>query len=257
MEYLYLLLGILFSLGAVAQVKQPSELSEIRQQLKKKWPENKTINLVFHGHSVPSGYSNTPNVNTLQAYPQQTLQAIKEIYSYAVVNSIVTAIGGENSEQGAKRFRKDVLAHNPDIIFIDYALNDRSIGLEKSSKAWEKMIKEAQKEKIQVILFTPTPDLTENISDDEALLEKHSCLIRNLACKYGTGLIDSYARFKELKKNGEDLKVYMSQSNHPNEKGHHIVTELILEYFFDMSQWNEYRQLQTTKVTKKKMTTPQ
>lgn len=106
MRYLYLLLNILFSLGAMAQTNQYRKLEQVRQELQKTWPDNKTINLVFHGHSVPSGYFNTPNVRTLQAYPQQVLQAVKEIYPYAVVNSITTGIGGENSEQGIKRFKK-------------------------------------------------------------------------------------------------------------------------------------------------------
>lgn len=81
---------------------------------------------------------NTPVVNTLGAYPHLTLHAIKEHYPYAVVNVITTSIGGEQSEQGEKRFKKEVLTHRPDLLFIDYALNDRSIGLERSLKAWER-----------------------------------------------------------------------------------------------------------------------
>ncbi len=50
------------------------------------------------------------------------------------VNDIKTTIGGENAEQRAKRFTKDVLSKQPDIIFIDYALNDRKIGLERAKK---------------------------------------------------------------------------------------------------------------------------
>ncbi|MDI6617302.1 MAG: hypothetical protein QME45_01335 [Clostridiales bacterium] len=30
-------------------------LSSIIKELNKQWPENRTINIVFHGHSVPSG----------------------------------------------------------------------------------------------------------------------------------------------------------------------------------------------------------
>lgn len=241
MRYLYLLLNILFSLGAMAQTNQYRKLEQVRQELQKTWPDNKTINLVFHGHSVPSGYFNTPNVRTLQAYPQQVLQAVKEIYPYAVVNSITTGIGGENSEQGIKRFKKEVLSHHPDVLFIDYALNDRNIGLERSRKAWIKMIKKAQKQNIKVILLTSTPDLTEDILNDNSPLNQYNQQIRELAYKYKTGFVDCYASFKEKRKNGEDLKTYMSQSNHPNANGHHIVAELILNYFFDEKQWNEYR----------------
>lgn len=249
---LFLHIFILFSLNALTQTgKQQDYLGDIRQEMQKKWPHNKTINLVFHGHSVPSGYFNTPYVRTMLAYPQQVLEAVKEIYPYAVVNSITTAIGGENAEQGAKRFEQDVLCHNPDVLFIDYALNDRGIGLKRSRQAWGEMIKEAQRQGIKVILMTPTPDLTENMLDDNSPLEQYSKQIRDLSVKYGTGLVDSYAAFKQKKKDGRDLNAFMSQSNHPNEKGHEVVKELILDYFFDKNQWKEYNRNSTLKTIRK------
>ena len=208
-------------------------LSAIRQELQKTWPENRTINLVFHGHSVPSGYFDTPNVRTLQSYPYLTLQTVKEYYPYAVVNTITTAIGGENSEQGCARFTGEVLVHRPDVVFIDYALNDRGMGLERARKAWETMIQEAFEQHVKVVLMTPTPDLTEDILNPETSLEKHALQIRELAAKYQTGLVDSYAAFKQIKKKGEDLNLYMSQFNHPNEKGHRIVCELIVKWLLN------------------------
>ncbi|HCC70574.1 MAG TPA: lipase, partial [Bacteroidales bacterium] len=110
-------------------------LNNIKDEMDKKWPENRTINLVFHGHSVPAGYYETPIVNTLESYPFLVLKKLKNIYPNAVINVITTAIGGENSVQGAKRFTEEVLTHNPDLIFIDYALNDIFIGMDKSYTA--------------------------------------------------------------------------------------------------------------------------
>ena len=80
-------------------------LSEIKIELTKEWPKNKTINLVFHGHSVPAGYFKTPVVNTLKSYPYQVLEQLKGLYPLAVINVINTAIGGENSINGEKRFK--------------------------------------------------------------------------------------------------------------------------------------------------------
>lgn len=252
MKYIFFIVFALFSLSATAKVVQsPDYLENICQALSKKWPENKTVNLVFHGHSVPSAYFNTPNVRTMQAYPNLVLQAVKEAYPYAVVNSITTAIGGENAVQGAKRFKRDVLSHRPDVLFIDYALNDRTNGTDKSRRAWEEMIKEAQKLGIKIFLLTPTPDLTEDILDDNAPLEKHSRQIRELASQYKTGLIDSYAAFKEKKKNGEDLKIYMSQSNHPNKRGHEEVKELIMDYFLLGERKKKYQSTQILKIMEK------
>ena len=222
----------LFSLKAQVADKT-TYLSDIKQELQKTWPENRTINLVFHGHSVPSGYFDTPNVRTLQSYPYLTLQTVKEYYPYSVVNCITTAIGGENSEQGCARFTSEVLIHRPDVVFIDYALNDRGMGLERARKAWETMIQEALKQHVKVVLMTPTPDLTEDILNPEMPLEKHARQIRELAAKYQTGLVDSYAAFKQLKLNGEDLNMYMSQFNHPNEKGHRIVCDMIAQWLLE------------------------
>lgn len=232
MKLLFVLFTLSISLSIQAQNLCVSNyLEPIRKELVKEWPNNKTINLVFHGHSVPSGYFVTPTVNTLSAYPYLSLAAIKERYPNAVVNVITTSIGGENSEQGCVRFENEVLTHIPDVIFIDYALNDRSIGLERAKKAWTKMIERAISKNIKVILMTPTPDLTEDITDDNAILEQHSTQIRQLAEYYKVGIIDSYATFKKKKKEGEDLELYMSQSNHPNELGHEVVKGLIIKYF--------------------------
>lgn len=207
-------------------------LSTVKGELKKEWPHNRTINLVFHGHSVPTGYFQTPTVNTLGAYPHLTLKALKVKYNSAVVNAITTSIGGENAQQGAKRFKEEVLTMRPDILFIDYALNDRYIGLNESRKAWSMMIEEALQYGCKIILLTPTPDTTEDILDNNSPLAKHAEQIRKLAKFYHVGLVDSYAEFKRIKNNGESLNDYMSQNNHPNEKGHQVVADSIIQSLF-------------------------
>lgn len=94
-------------------------LESIKQELLKHWPNNRTINYVFHGHSVPSGYFKTPDVQTLQAYPHLLLKQLMQVYPLAVINTILTCIGGENSQQCTARFKKEVLNHRPDVPFID------------------------------------------------------------------------------------------------------------------------------------------
>jgi acyl-CoA thioesterase I len=205
-------------------------LDTIKSELQKKWPHNRTVNVVFHGHSVPSGYFTGGVVNTIESYPYLTLKKVKQHYPFAVVNAITTSIGGEQSEQGALRFKNEVLSHRPDVLFIDYALNDRSIGLERAKAAWIKMIEEGKLYETKIILLTPTPDLKEDILTDDAPLAKHSEQIRSLARQHNVGLIDSYALFKAIAKD-QDLKQYMAQNNHINEKGHELVAVEILRFF--------------------------
>jgi lysophospholipase L1-like esterase len=233
------LLSVLFFLSSYQipvkkEIADPATyLDEIKTSLKKEWPANRTINLVFHGHSVPAGYFKTPVVNTLEAYPYQVLKALKTAYPYAVINIINTSIGGENSESGAKRFATEVLIHKPDVLFIDYALNDRGIGLDKAKASWEAMISQALEKNIKIILLTPSPDTSVHITEPGNVLEKHALQIKSLAKKYGIGLADSYAAFKQVADSGNDLNAYMSQINHPNEKGHALIAEGILKYFIN------------------------
>lgn len=224
---------LLFTFWTQAQnVADPSTyLNDLKLEMQKEWPKNRTINIVFHGHSVPAGYFKTPQVNTLGAYPNLFLKKLKTIYPLTVVNVIVTAIGGENSVKGAERFERDVLIHKPDLILIDYSLNDRGVGLEKAYSAWNQMIKSAREQGIKVILLTPSPDQNVNYADPANELQKHADQVRKLASENQLGLVDSYQAFEFLYPDKEQLSKYMSQVNHPNELGHELIANELIKWF--------------------------
>lgn len=207
-------------------------LADLKQELALEWPKNRTINIVFHGHSVPAGYFKTPKVNTLAAYPHLFLKYLKEKYPTAVINSITTAIGGEQSAQGAKRFQEDVLSLKPDLLFIDYALNDRRLGLEKAKIAWRSMIEAAIAKQIKVVLLSPSPDLGEDILDEHTALAKYTNMIHQLGQEFQIPVVDVYKQFKTMKSSGTDLSNFMSQGNHPNELGHTVILLAIVKKLF-------------------------
>ena len=209
-------------------------LADVTAILKQKWPANRTVNIACHGHSVPAGYFKTPVVDTFNAYPHLLHKKLNERYQYAVINVIVTAIGGETSEGGAERFEKDVLCHKPDIVTIDYALNDRRIGLKKARLSWVSMIEKAKAKGIKVILLTPTAaDTSSRLDDPNDPLNKHAEQIRKLAQEYNVALVDSLAAFQGYVIGGGQLQDLMSQRNHPNRKGHQLVVRELLEWFPD------------------------
>jgi len=230
---LILFLSLAFSsLGQTTKTNISSDyLSNVQKELKIVFPKNKIINLVFHGHSVPSGYWSHQEVHTLESYPNLLLRKLKSIYSYAVINIIITSIGGESSEKGQSRLKTDVLPHKPDVLFIDYALNDLGIGLERSKVAWEKMIEEALANNIKVVLVTPSPDQRHNILEPGNNLELHAKQIRELANQYKIGLADPFTGFQKIAVKEGSIEAYMSHVNHPNEKGHNLIAEEIFKLF--------------------------
>lgn len=207
-------------------------LDSLLDVMSKQWPENRTVNIVCHGHSVPAGYYATPFVNTFGAYPHLLHEKIKERFPFAAVNVIVTAIGGEDAVGGARRFETDVLTHRPDVVTIDYGLNDRSIGLEKAKRAWESMIAAALRQNVKVILLTPTWDNSYyEKSEQWSALEAHAAQIRALAAENGVGLADSFASFGRFVREEGDLALLLSHVNHPTKRGHMLVADELSKFF--------------------------
>lgn len=206
-------------------------LADLTKVLRSDWPGNRTVNIVCHGHSVPAGYFQTPRVQTFDAYPYLLHRLLADKFPHAVINVIVTAIGGENSEQGARRFERDVLSLHPDLVTIDYSLNDRGIGLDRAKQAWSAMIESAQKAHVKVILLTPTPDQGSKLDDSADALNLQAEQVRSLAIQYRVGLVDSLAEFKKAISSGRSLPSLMSQSNHPNREGHQLVANALALWF--------------------------
>jgi hypothetical protein len=180
---------------------------------------------------VPAGYFKTPEVRTFDSYPHLVHRALKERFPFAVLNVIVTAIGGEDSHRGAARFTHDVLPLRPDVVALDYALNDRKIGLTMAEIAWREMIGDALRAGAKALLLTPSGDLEADFSNADDLVNAHARQIRSLAEHFGIGLVDSTARFQAYCKNGGQLEELMSDTRHPNRNGHELIAATILEHF--------------------------
>lgn len=208
-------------------------LAGLVEKLKKQWPDNKTINIVCHGHSVPAGYFATPHVDTFNAYPHLLHKKLKERFPFAVINVIITAIGGENSISGAERFSTDVLTHKPDLVLIDYGLNDRNIDTESVKKAWIKMIGQAKDKKIPVLLLTSSWDITmvDETQESENLLKQRAFLIKHIAIDQAVGLVDSFTAFEKAVSSGVPIEALLSWINHPSKQGHLLIVNEILSWF--------------------------
>lgn len=214
------------------QIPNPTEFAKpLVQLLEAEWPKNRVVTIVCHGHSVPAGYFKTPVVQSFDAYPHLLHVALKERFPLAVINVIVTAIGGEESGSGAKRFESDVLALKPDVVTIDYSLNDRGLGLERARAAWVSMILAAQAKGVKVVLLTPSWDQIGNVSLPTDPLQLHAQQVRELAKLYKTGLADAFQAFLDYKSSGGKMPQVMSQSNHPNRAGHELILAKLRPWF--------------------------
>ncbi len=199
-----------------------------------KWPKNRTMNIVWHGHSVVAGYHKTPEVKPLESYPFMVYQGLNERFPVAVLNNITTAIGGEASPKGAARFERDVLPYNPDLLFIDYAINDRSFPIEQVEKSWRSMIESAAKNGIPLVLITPTGTRVDKFTDPTNPLTIRAEMIRKLGKEYDLPVADVSRAWQAALDAGTPQESLLAQGLHPNGKGHEIAAAEILRTLDEM-----------------------
>jgi lysophospholipase L1-like esterase len=80
------------------------------------------LNVVFFGASLTWGANSTdPPRTSYRAHVEAKLRAK---YPRAHFRFFDAAIGGTNSQLGAFRLDRDVLGHHPNLVFLDFSLND-------------------------------------------------------------------------------------------------------------------------------------
>lgn len=84
----------------------------------KKLNEDKALNVVYIGGSLTNGTGGSPCWRVL------VTQWFDTYYPNADINHYNSGIGGTGSRYGAYRLERDVLSHEPDLVFIDFAIND-------------------------------------------------------------------------------------------------------------------------------------
>jgi hypothetical protein len=204
-------------------------LTDLCAALRTRWPDNRTVTIACHGHSVPGGYWATPIVDPFRSYPHLLHRRLHRAFPFATVNVIVTAKGGEASDGGAERFERDVLSLRPDLITIDYALNDRHIGQPRARAAWSSMIERAVSRGAKVVLLTPTCDYRSRPDDPHDELSLWADLIRGLAAEHDVGLSDSLAVFFGHLRSGGRHEDLLAQ--HLTPLGHRLVADELFRWF--------------------------
>lgn len=126
---------------------------------------------------------------------------VKEYFGERFPNRPVTiynaGVGGTGSKLGAARFEQNVLSKNPDLVIIEFSVNDASQNQTNSTCHLENMIYQClQAEKIPGIIYAHTPQAVDKDAD---LYAKHCNQVAwkgALAEHYGISVVDIYDYFR-------------------------------------------------------------
>ena len=85
------------------------------------------------------------SITAAPGWRPKTLDAFREVFPTARFSEINAAIGGTGSDLGVFRLRHDVLDHHPDLLFVEFAVNDGGAAPERIQKAMEGIVRQTWK----------------------------------------------------------------------------------------------------------------
>lgn len=188
------------------------------------------ITIAYIGGSITEG----PDVNYAERYVTVTANEFAETYcNGGKVTCINAGLSGTPSNLGVLRLQRDVLDHQPDIVFVEFAVNDSQDTHEK--QCFESLVRtvlEQDNEPAVVLIFNRTKD--------------------GYTCQSTMGLTGLYYSLPMVSVN--DAVSYLLDEGtitwsdfskdevHPNAYGHRLTSDIIA-YLFRLAlegQWEPY-----------------
>ena len=98
---------------------------------------DKKLNIAYFGGSITVG-AGASDMNKTSWRPQTTAW-FRAKFPDAKITEIMASIGGTGSELGTYRAQNDLIAKKPDLVFVEFAVNDHAVG-EESQRRWSEAI---------------------------------------------------------------------------------------------------------------------
>ena len=192
-----------------------------------------TVNVAYLGGSITAA----------AGWRVQSREWLQEKYPQATVNEIHAAIGGTGSDLGVFRLENDVLQHNPDLLFVEFAVNDGGASPERIHQAMEGIVRQTWHTNPRIdICFVYTLALN-NLQDlQSGKMQRSATAMEELADHYAIPSIHFGVRVAAMEKSGElvfkadkpqDIAtakpmVFSSDGVHPHaETGHRLYVDAI------------------------------
>ncbi len=189
--------------------------------------DDKKLTIVFHGDSLTFGWMVPKGYVTLFE------EMIVNKYRDRVFNVIKSGIPGDTAESGLIRLEGDVFPHNPDIVVIQFALNDAFTGVPLNVfKSNLEIMIEKVREKTEALPVLVTSTCILNYEEYRYALNYYN-IIESCSLEQELPLVKIHNYWERVIRE-EDVRLtslLQSDGVHPNRRGHQLMAEALLEVF--------------------------
>jgi lysophospholipase L1-like esterase len=247
MKILLLTFLILSCLVAVttSRAQEPARLAVVQTRgglpnVFAKLRAGKPVSIVYFGGSITAGAGASKSDET--SYRGRVGHWFETTFPNSKITNVNAAIGGTGSDLGAFRIGRDVLAHKPDLVFVEYAVNDGGQQPEMIDRAMEGIVRQIRRANAATdICFVYTfvvgqlndfkaGRLPRAIQRDEVVAERYALPAVNVALPAARKLLDGSLTNEQFSKDGV----------HPTDAGYQIYTDAIVS-FLDTQKQNAAR----------------
>lgn len=204
----------------------------------KKTPIRKIVAVgdsITYGLSASSEKNRWVNlaVSMLEEYQEQKIELLNQGICSNILSMDTPAFHNSSKPCGLERIQKDVIDHNPDMIFIAYGLNDARGGTSPRifRRDYQTVIHQIRSQISPIIVLLNLYYMHEDFykscegwnESDLEITEEFNLIIRQLAEKNHLILADVYSAQK-----GVDWAV-CDDHCHPNDLGHRLIANKVFE----------------------------
>lgn len=202
-------------------------LKNLIQKLKNK----KDITIAYFGGSITQG----AGASAWNKYSWRALitQWFKDNYPNNNFIEIDASFGGTGSDCGSYRLNDDVLIYHPDLLFVEFCVNDTVV---KNPEIFEENIIRRVLEFDSTIEIVMLRTLKKEMCYDILGTKPHDCYLMydKLSKYYDIPLIDIGKEFsKDLNGDINNIYKFTDDGVHPNDYGYSIYANRIIEFLKD------------------------
>lgn len=225
MTFVRLLLGsVLLAIPAMAVpcvAKDPSMRSRLNLVMEKA-ARQQPITIAFFGGSITWGATASDPLRT--SWRALVMQHFGRTFPNTPIKFVDAAIGGQPSRLGVFRMDRDVLPYRPDLVFIEFSINDGDSP--ENDESYEGIIRKLRRALPQTAIV-PVVVGAANGEGKYVNVGREADL--KILAHYGLPVIDLVPRAAQRVAEGLDHKVILTDSVHPTDAGYALYAQLIID----------------------------
>ncbi len=192
--------------------------------------EGEEARIILFGDSITAGFA------VRRGFDHFWLSMLKETYPKAAVAMRNQGACGATSFDGLARLDGSVVAHNPDLVTVNFGINDMYSGIRLGEfkgnliEIVEKIIEGCGSGSSPEILLMSSEPLTTPRFDRIVL--SYYQILEDVAEEMGVGFVDVYGAWMRRVGEGVPLdSLILPGLDHPNELGYRIIAEELMRFF--------------------------